>query len=181
MNGVKLLPLFPFKKKCNRRTEQLAPTASKDVSSAIFLTVWSTQTTTSSGVTITAHVSPLRSSSTSIFFPLHAGATAVFSPLRAGANAVDGAVLRHPLGNPKRKVWGAQQQVSLNCETKVYRTSRRKPNFRRWCLLASWHSRQWRQKMLVRLHLAATWNLHTTRPRTLLQTYDEVINLTGLL
>jgi hypothetical protein len=35
---------------------------------------------------------------------------------------------------------------SLSCETKVYRTSRRKPNFRRWCLLASWHSRQWRQK-----------------------------------
>jgi hypothetical protein len=35
---------------------------------------------------------------------------------------------------------------SLSCETKVYRTNRRKPNFRRWCLLASWHSRQWRQK-----------------------------------
>jgi hypothetical protein len=31
----------------------------------------------------------------------------------------DGAVLRHPVGNPKRKVWGAQQQVSLSCETKV--------------------------------------------------------------
>jgi hypothetical protein len=25
------------------------------------------------------------------------------------------------------------------------------------------------------------WNLHTTQPRTLLPTYDEVINLTGLL
>jgi hypothetical protein len=35
--------------------------------------------------------------------------------------------------------------------------------------------------LLVRLHLAATWNLHTTQPSTLLPTYDEVINLTGLL
>jgi hypothetical protein len=33
--------------------------------------------------------------------------------------AYDGAVLRHPVGNPKRKVWGSQQQVSLSCETKV--------------------------------------------------------------
>jgi hypothetical protein len=31
----------------------------------------------------------------------------------------DGAVLRHQVGNPKRKVWGAQQQVSLSCETRV--------------------------------------------------------------
>jgi hypothetical protein len=28
---------------------------------------------------------------------------------------------------------------------------------------------------------AATWNLHTTQPRTLLPTYDKVVNLTGLL
>jgi hypothetical protein len=35
--------------------------------------------------------------------------------------------------------------------------------------------------LLVRLHLAATCNLHTTQPRTLLPTYDEVVNLTGLL
>jgi hypothetical protein len=27
----------------------------------------------------------------------------------------------------------------------------------------------------------ATWNLHTTQPNTLLPTYDEVVNLTGLL
>jgi hypothetical protein len=31
------------------------------------------------------------------------------------------------------------------------------------------------------LHPVATWNLHTTQPRTLLPTYDEVVNLTGLL
>jgi hypothetical protein len=29
--------------------------------------------------------------------------------------------------------------------------------------------------------LAATRNLHTTQPNTLLSTYDEVVNLTGLL
>jgi hypothetical protein len=28
---------------------------------------------------------------------------------------------------------------------------------------------------------AAMWNLHTTQPNTLLPTYDEVVNLTGLL
>jgi hypothetical protein len=28
---------------------------------------------------------------------------------------------------------------------------------------------------------AATWNLHTAQPNTLLPTYDEVVNLTGLL
>jgi hypothetical protein len=35
--------------------------------------------------------------------------------------------------------------------------------------------------LLVHLYLAATWNLNTTQPRTLLTTYDEVVNLTGLL
>jgi hypothetical protein len=35
--------------------------------------------------------------------------------------------------------------------------------------------------LLARLQLVATWNLHTTQPRTLLPTYDEVVNLTGLL
>jgi hypothetical protein len=43
----------------------------------------------------------------------------------------DGVGLKHQVGNPKRKVRGAYQQVSLSCETKVYQTSRRKPNFRR--------------------------------------------------
>jgi hypothetical protein len=28
---------------------------------------------------------------------------------------------------------------------------------------------------------AATWNLYTTQPNTLFPTYDEVVNLTGLL
>jgi hypothetical protein len=35
--------------------------------------------------------------------------------------------------------------------------------------------------LLVRLQLVAMRNLHTTQPNTLLSTYDEVVNLTGLL
>jgi hypothetical protein len=35
--------------------------------------------------------------------------------------------------------------------------------------------------LLVRLQLVSTWNLHTTQPNTLFPTYDEVVNLTGLL
>jgi hypothetical protein len=35
--------------------------------------------------------------------------------------------------------------------------------------------------LLARLQLVATWNLHTIQPNTLLPTYDEVVNLTGLL
>jgi hypothetical protein len=37
------------------------------------------------------------------------------------------------------------------------------------------------QHLLVHLQLVATQNLHTTQPNTLLPTYDEVVNLTGLL
>jgi hypothetical protein len=35
--------------------------------------------------------------------------------------------------------------------------------------------------LLTRFQLVATWNLHTTQSNTLLPTYDEVVNLTGLL
>jgi hypothetical protein len=35
--------------------------------------------------------------------------------------------------------------------------------------------------LLAHLQLLATWNLHTTQPNTLFPTYDEVVNLTGLL
>jgi hypothetical protein len=41
--------------------------------------------------------------------------------------------------------------------------------------------RRLRSNELARLQLVATWNLHTTQPNTLLPTYDEVVNLTGLL
>jgi hypothetical protein len=35
--------------------------------------------------------------------------------------------------------------------------------------------------LLTRLQLVAMWNLHTTQPNTLFLTYDEAVNLTGLL
>jgi hypothetical protein len=35
--------------------------------------------------------------------------------------------------------------------------------------------------LLVRLQLVAMQNMHTTQLSTLLPTYDEVVNLTGLL
>jgi hypothetical protein len=50
------------------------------------------------------------------------------------------------LGTPRGRYDEHSSKSSLSCETKVYRTSRRKPNFRRWCLLASWHFGQWRQE-----------------------------------
>jgi hypothetical protein len=50
-------------------------------------------------------------------------------------------------------------------------------------LLAEWHSNKGtiNNFLLVRLQLVVTWNLHTTQPNTLFPTYDEVVNLTGLL
>jgi hypothetical protein len=36
-------------------------------------------------------------------------------------------------------------------------------------------------QLLTHLRPIATWNLHTTQMNTLLPTYDEVVNLTGLL
>jgi hypothetical protein len=61
--------------------------------------------------------------------------------------------------------------------------SRKKPNSRRWCLLASRQLRKIYKAPPPGLCFApaATWNLHTTQLRTLLPTFDEVVNLTGLL
>jgi hypothetical protein len=76
-----------------------------------------------------------------------------------------------PLGTPRGRYDEHNSKSSLNCETKVYRTSRRKPNFWRWCLLAS--RQLWTIYKAPRPRLcfapAATWNLHTTQPRTLPQ------------
>jgi hypothetical protein len=46
-------------------------------------------------------------------------------------------VSNSPLGTPRGRYDEHSSKSSLSYETKVYRTSRRKPNFRRWCLLAS--------------------------------------------
>jgi hypothetical protein len=38
-----------------------------------------------------------------------------------------------------------------------------------------------RAHLLTHLQPEVMWNLHTTEPSTLFPTYDEVVNLTGLL
>jgi hypothetical protein len=48
-------------------------------------------------------------------------------------------------------------------------------------LLTLQQGRRLQSNELARLQLVATWNLHTTQPNTLFPTYDEVVNLTGLL
>jgi hypothetical protein len=87
------------------------------------------------------------------------------------------------LGTPRGRYDEHSSKSSLSCETKVYWTSRTKPNFRRWCLLASCQLQTIYKVPHPGLCFspAATWNLHTTQPRTLLPTFDEVVNLTGLL
>jgi hypothetical protein len=69
-----------------------------------------------------------------------------------------------PLGTPRGRYDEHSSKSSLSCETKVDRTSRIKPNFRRWCLIASWHSGQGHKinYLSACLPLAATWNLHNT-------------------
>jgi hypothetical protein len=54
--------------------------------------------------------------------------------------------------------------LPLVMKPRLNQTSRRKPNFRRWCLLASWHSGQGRQINCLSACLppTATWNLHNT-------------------
>jgi hypothetical protein len=92
-------------------------------------------------------------------------------------------ILNWPVGNPKRRFDEYSSKFSLSYETGVYRSKRRKPNLRRWCLLASWHSNKGavNDNSLAHLQLVATQNLHTTQSNTSFLTYDEVINLTGLL
>jgi hypothetical protein len=87
-----------------------------------------------------------------------------------------------PLGTPRGRYDEHSSKSSLSCETNVYRTSRRKAKLQK-VMLASFVTLRTMapEILLVCLHLAATWNLHTTQPRTFLPTYDEVINLTGLL
>jgi hypothetical protein len=76
-----------------------------------------------------------------------------------------------PLGTPRGRYDEHNSKSSLSCETKVYQTSRRKPNFRRWCLLASRQLRTIYKAPCPGLCFApvAIWNLHTTQPRTLPQ------------
>jgi hypothetical protein len=90
---------------------------------------------------------------------------------------------RHPVGNPKRKVWWAHQQVSLSCETKVYQTSRIKPNFRRLMLASFVTALDYLYDASFRALLCTSSNVEPAHNTTknFAPTYNEVVNLTGLL
>jgi hypothetical protein len=87
-----------------------------------------------------------------------------------------------PVGNPKRRFDEYKSKFSLSYETKVINSVGGWQYDWRWCPLASRQLRIiYRAPRLSFASRAATWNLHTTQPNTLFPTYDEVVNLTGLL
>jgi hypothetical protein len=88
--------------------------------------------------------------------------------------------------------WEPQEEGMMNIAAKFslskkprYVDQERKKPIRLKVMLASLvtlqQGRRLRSNELARLQLVATWNLHTTQQNTLLPTYDEVVNLTGLL
>jgi hypothetical protein len=75
-------------------------------------------------------------------------------------------------------------RFSLSKKPRFVDQERKKPirlNVMLASLVTLQQGRRLRSNELARLQLVATWNLHTTQPNTLLPTYDEVVNLTGLL
>jgi hypothetical protein len=88
-----------------------------------------------------------------------------------------------PLGTPRGRYDEHSSKSSLSCETKVYRTSRRKPNFRRLMLTRFARAPDNLYGALSRALLCTSSNVkpsHNTTKNFAL-TYDEVVNLTGLL
>jgi hypothetical protein len=86
------------------------------------------------------------------------------------------------VGNPKRKVWWAQQQVFPSVRNQglsVQEKAKLQKVMHASLVTLQQGHRLWH--LLAHLQLAAMWNLHTTQPITLLPTYDEVVNLIGLL
>jgi hypothetical protein len=86
------------------------------------------------------------------------------------------------VGNLKRRFDEYSSKFSLSYETKVVNPVGKRQYSRRRCPLASRQLRiiyrAPRPSFALR---AATWNLDTAQPNTLFPTYDEVVNLTGLL
>jgi hypothetical protein len=74
-------------------------------------------------------------------------------------------------------------RFSLSYETKVYQYEEEKPIRLKVMLTGLITLQQGRRlrHLLTCLQPVATQNLHTTQPSTLFPTYDEVVNLTGLL
>jgi hypothetical protein len=74
-------------------------------------------------------------------------------------------------------------KFSLSCETKVYRTSRRKPNFRRLMHAGFTTALDNLYGASSRALLCTSSNVEPTHNTTkyFAPTYDDVVNLTGLL
>jgi hypothetical protein len=87
-----------------------------------------------------------------------------------------------PLGTPRGRCDEYSSKIFPQYETKVCRSGEEKA--KRLKVMPTNLRQLWtiykapRPSFALR---AATWNLHTTQPNTLFPTYDEVVNLTGLL
>jgi hypothetical protein len=87
-----------------------------------------------------------------------------------------------PVGNPKRRYDEHRSKSSLVVKPRFIEPVGERTKLWKVMLASFVTLRTMAPKiLLVHLHPAATWNLHTTQPRTLLPTYDEVVNLTDLL
>jgi hypothetical protein len=87
------------------------------------------------------------------------------------------------LGTPRGRYDEHISKSSLNCETKVYRTSRRKPNFRRLILASFTTAPDNLYGASFRALLCTSSNVESAHNTTknFAPTYDEVVNLTSLL
>jgi hypothetical protein len=84
-----------------------------------------------------------------------------------------GAVLTDQLGTPRGRSDEHSGKFPLVIKPKFNRPVGERNNFRRLMLADFWQG--------ALPALAATWNLHRTQPRYFAPTYNEVVNLTGLL
>jgi hypothetical protein len=83
-----------------------------------------------------------------------------------------------PVGNPKWKVWWAQQQVFPSVRNQGMSNQGGRSQTLKVMLASFMTLQQGRhlRYLLARLQLVATRNVFTTQPNTLLPTYDEVVN-----
>jgi hypothetical protein len=108
----------------------------------------------------------------------------------SGGTGASRRVIRHGVDGFSPSSWEPQEEGMMS--TAASFSLSKKPSFNhiqekaklQKVMLASLLTLQQGRRLrhlLTHLQLVATRNLHTTQPITLLPTYDEVVNLTGLL
>jgi hypothetical protein len=108
------------------------------------------------------------------------------------ATAPEKSLMRYGVDSFSSSNWEPQDEGMMNIAARFslskkprYVGQERKKPIQLKVMLASLvtlqQGRRLRSNELARLQLVAPWNLHTTQPNTLFPTYDEVVNLTGLL